>query len=291
MNFTLFDIFWIVLLIMSLWPFVKHRSLENRRLKAIKDIENKRKSRVITMIHRQEIINIAGLTLSRFINIEDAEHVLRAIRLTPDEMPIDLLLHTPGGLVLASEQIALALKRHPAKVTVFIPHYAMSGGTMIALAADEIVMDPNAVVGPVDPQLGEYPAVSILKTIKQKEEKKEKVITIQGSMRVKDLAEALSISPTELIMELLNMKILANVNQMLDPEIIKEIAKKYGYKVEEIKPRVSLKKKTLSPEEEAKLKPRPPVVVVMGHVDHGKTTLLDAIRQTKIAEKEYGGIT
>lgn len=169
MNFSLFDIFWIALLIMSLWPFFKHKSVENQRLKAIKDIENKRKSRVITMIHRQESINIAGLTISRFINIEDAEHVLRAIRLTPDEMPIDILLHTPGGLVLASEQIALALKRHPAKVTVFIPHYAMSGGTMIALAADEIVMDPNAVVGPVDPQLGEYPAVSILKTIKQKE--------------------------------------------------------------------------------------------------------------------------
>lgn len=124
-----------------------------------------------------------------------------------------------------------------------------------------------------------------------KEEKKEKVLKIQGSMRVKDLAEALSISPTELIMELLNMKILANVNQMLDPDIIKEIAKKHGYKVEEVKPQVSLKKKPLSPEEEARLKPRPPVVVVMGHVDHGKTTLLDAIRQTKVAEKEYGGIT
>lgn len=70
---------------------------------------------------------------------------------------------------MASEQIALALKRHPAKVTLFIPHYAMSGGTMIALAADEIVMDENAVTGPVDPQLGEYPAVSILKAVERKD--------------------------------------------------------------------------------------------------------------------------
>ncbi|GMA62091.1 hypothetical protein GCM10025859_25310 [Alicyclobacillus fastidiosus] len=88
------------------------------------------------------------------------EQVLRAIRLTPDTMPIDIILHTPGGLVLASEQIAHALNHHLAKVTIFVPHYAMSGGTMIALAADEIVMDLNAVLGPVDPQLGQYPAAS-----------------------------------------------------------------------------------------------------------------------------------
>jgi ClpP class serine protease len=69
---------------------------------------------------------------------------------------------------LASEQIALALRGHKAKVTVFVPHYAMSGGTLIALAADEIVMDPNAVLGPVDPQLGEYPAASILQVLERK---------------------------------------------------------------------------------------------------------------------------
>ncbi|MER3468258.1 MAG: hypothetical protein C4312_07090, partial [Thermoflexus sp.] len=103
-----------------------------------------------------------------YIDIEDSEQVLRAIRLTPPDMPIDLILHTPGGLVLAAEQIAQALVRHPARVTVFIPHYAMSGGTLIALAADEIVMDENAVLGPVDPQLGQYPAASILKVVEAK---------------------------------------------------------------------------------------------------------------------------
>ncbi|HID10759.1 MAG TPA: hypothetical protein EYP17_05610, partial [Candidatus Latescibacteria bacterium] len=64
---------------------------------------------------------------------------------------------------------AYALCRHPAKVTVFVPHHAMSGGTLIALAADEIVMDPDAVLGPVDPQLGNYPAVSLLKVLQEKD--------------------------------------------------------------------------------------------------------------------------
>jgi ClpP class serine protease len=120
------------------------------------------------MIHRQESISLLGIPLSKFINIEDSEQILRAIRLTPPEVPIDLILHTPGGLVLATEQIARALIRHPSKVTVFVPHYAMSGGTMLAMAADEIVMDENAVLGPVDPQLGNVAAASILKVLDDK---------------------------------------------------------------------------------------------------------------------------
>jgi ClpP class serine protease len=111
---------------------------------------------------------LLGIPLFRYITIEDSEEVLRAIRLTPPEMPIDFILHTPGGLVIASEQIALAIKAHKAKVTIFVPHYAMSGGTLIALAAHEIVMDKNAVLGPIDPQLGEYPAASILQVVERK---------------------------------------------------------------------------------------------------------------------------
>ncbi|MCR4399413.1 MAG: hypothetical protein NUV35_00800 [Syntrophomonadaceae bacterium] len=169
MQFSFFDIFWLVLLFFSVLPLLKHQALALQRLKMIRSIEQRRSSRVITLIHRQELLNLLGLPLTRFINIEDSEQVLRAIRMTPDDMPIDVILHTPGGLVLAAGQIAMALKRHPARVTVFVPHYAMSGGTMIALAADEIVMDANAVVGPMDPQIGEYPAVSILRTVNRKE--------------------------------------------------------------------------------------------------------------------------
>ena len=151
-----------------LQPVIQKRMLESRRVAAIRDFEQKRGSRVILMIHRQESVSLLGIPLSRFINIEDSEQVLRAIRLTPSDVPIDLILHTPGGLVLATEQIARALLRHRAKVTVFIPHYAMSGGTMLAMAADEIVMDENAVLGPVDPQLGSTPAASVIKVVEEK---------------------------------------------------------------------------------------------------------------------------
>ncbi|MCU0523858.1 MAG: hypothetical protein MUF72_03425 [Elainella sp. Prado103] len=166
MNF--FDIFWVFILISSLQPVIQRRLVESRRLAAIQALEQKRGSRVIVMIHRQESISLLGIPLSRFINIEDSEQVLRAIRLTPPDVPIDLILHTPGGLVLATEQIARALLRHRAKVSVFIPHYAMSGGTMLAMAADEILMDENAVLGPVDPQLGNMPAASVLKVLEDK---------------------------------------------------------------------------------------------------------------------------
>ncbi len=162
------NLLWIFLILISLQPVVRQRMLAMSRLRALARLEKERGSRVITLIHRQETMSFLGFPLSRYIDIEDSEAVLRAIKMTDDDVPIDLIVHTPGGLVLAVEQIALTLKRHPAKVTVFVPHYAMSGGTFIALAADEIVMDENAVLGPVDPQLGQQPAASVLKVLERK---------------------------------------------------------------------------------------------------------------------------
>lgn len=168
MGFGIGDLFWIFLLLSSLQPLWQKRQIEYRRIRSLQEFQQQRKSRVILLIHRQESISFLGIPVSRYITIEDSEQILRAIRLTPPDVPIDLILHTPGGLVLATEQIARALIRHPSKVTVFVPHYAMSGGTMLALAADEIVMDANAVLGPVDPQLGNFPAASIIKVVEQK---------------------------------------------------------------------------------------------------------------------------
>ena len=165
----IFNFLWFFLLIfLFIIPVWRRFLLSRAREAIIEQLERKRGSRVITLIHRQESLALLGVPIFRYINIEDSEQVLRAIRMTPEDMPIDLIIHTPGGLALAATQIANALARHKAPVRVIVPHYAMSGGTLIALAADEIVMDHNAVLGPVDPQLGQMPAASILKVLELK---------------------------------------------------------------------------------------------------------------------------
>ena len=166
------DLFWLFIVFTSLQPMLKQRLLEASRRRLIGEIESKRGSRVILLAHRQETMSFLGIPIVRYIDLNDAEEVIRAIRLTDPNVPIDLVLHTPGGLVLAATQIARAINRRKGKVTIIVPHYAMSGGTLIALAADEIVMSDHAVLGPVDPQLGQYPAVSLLKTVEEKSKDK-----------------------------------------------------------------------------------------------------------------------
>lgn len=163
-----FSIWPLIFIIFIVYPQITQWLLRYRRVTALRACEKKRGSRIITLIHRQESVGFLGMFSRNYINIEDSEEVLRAIRMTSDDTPIDLIIHTPGGLLLAAEQIAKALNDHPAKVTVVVPHYAMSGGTLIALAADEILMDKHAVLGPVDPQIGQFPAVSILKVVEEK---------------------------------------------------------------------------------------------------------------------------
>ncbi|WP_334149811.1 SDH family Clp fold serine proteinase [Hyphomicrobium sp.] len=163
MSFDFSSLIWIVIIVMALQPVLMGRWFAMRREQAIRAIEKARGTRVITMIHRQERRSLFGFSVARHIDLEDAQTIIAAIKETPDTVPIDLILHTPGGLVLAAMQIARAVEAHPAKVTVSVPVYAMSGGTLIALAADEIVLGEFSVLGPIDPQIVGLPAASIVK--------------------------------------------------------------------------------------------------------------------------------
>ena len=162
------DLFWLFFMFSAIQPMLRQRMLEAMRVRKISQLERERKSRVILLVHRQETMRLLGFPIARYIDINDSEDVLRAIQMTDADVPVDLVLHTPGGLVLAALQIAKAVREHKAKVTVFVPHYAMSGGTLIALAADEIVMCEHSVLGPIDPQLGDSPAASLISVIEKK---------------------------------------------------------------------------------------------------------------------------
>jgi ClpP class serine protease len=162
------DIFWLILILSAFQPLVQQQLLQFLRMRKIAKIEQLRNSRVILLVHRQETMHFLGFPVIRYIDVNDSEEVLRAIQMTDAEVPVDLIIHTSGGLVLAVLQIASALRSRKAKVTVFVPHFAVSGGTLIALSADEIVMAQHAVLGPIDPQLGEFPAASLIKVTEQK---------------------------------------------------------------------------------------------------------------------------
>jgi ClpP class serine protease len=165
---SVLDIFWIFFMLSALQPVIRQRMLDAMRMRKIAQLERERNSRVILLVHRQETMRFLGFPVMRYIDVNDSEEVLRAIQMTDPDVPLDLVLHTPGGLVLAALQIARAIRGHKAKVTVFVPHYAMSGGTLIALAADEIVMCRHSVLGPIDPQLEQSPAASVIRVVEQK---------------------------------------------------------------------------------------------------------------------------
>jgi ClpP class serine protease len=246
---------WLFFILSALQPALKQKMLENARQRLIARIERSRKTRVILLVHRQETMNFLGFPIMRYIDVNDSEDVMRAVALTDPEVGIDLVLHTPGGLVLAATQIARAIRKHKGKVSVFVPHYAMSGGTLIALGADEVVMSPHAVLGPVDPQVGQYPAASLVKVLARKPiEKVDDETLIMADVGEKALfqlrettRELLSRSQTpEKAREL--AEILATGTWTHDFPITVEVAQQLGLKVSSDMPEDVLQLMSLYPQ-------------------------------------------
>lgn len=221
-EITVTEILIILSLIFFLYAFVYPKSqlkkIKMQRLSMIKRMERMWGTKVLTMIHRKEAISMLGVPVYQYIDVEDAEQVLRAIRETGDR-PIDIIMHTPGGQMHASIQIARALNNHKEKVRIMIPHYCMSGGTIIALAADEIVMDPDAVIGPIDPQVGDfirgtYPAPSWIYAAEKKGMDADDTTIIMS-----DISKKAMELTKDVIMELLE-------NKIQDEEKRKSVAQK-----------------------------------------------------------------
>ncbi len=239
-------ILYVIVLVSVIVPLLGKGLERGARNKAIREFEKKRGSKVIEMIHARETVSLFGIPVRRYLTFRDAETILNEIRSIPNDKPIDMIIHTTGGQLLSAFQIAKALKRHKGKVTVFIPQYAMSAGTLIALSADEIVMDHNAVIGPTDPQfmIGKnvYPAVSVVKIPKQKD-----INSISdNTLILVDQAKKAISQVREMIKELLGSKYRRNLKKIEerlvggvsthDYPIFYEEAKKLGLPVNDNMP-------------------------------------------------------
>lgn len=192
------DLLWFGFILLFIYPYIIMWWLDRKRELFMRTLGRKEHAQVITMIHASGGFSLLGLPFMRMIDLNDLEEVLDAIRQTPKNKPIDVVLHVTGGAVLAAAQIAKALKSHPARTRVIVPYYAMSGGTLIAMGADEIIMADNAVLGPLDPQILTFKGPLSVQSLRKVASKKGKsaddetlMLAVLGEQAVKQIQDTI----------------------------------------------------------------------------------------------------
>ncbi len=185
----------------TILPAIRQALVAMRRRSLIARIERQRGTRVISLIHRQQA-GFLGALMARYINLDDSEQIMEKVRAAGNK-PIDLVIHTPGGLVIAASQIARVLRAHTPGVTAIVPQYAMSGGTFLCLASDQILMDQNAMLGPVDPQINGMPASAYARVLKEK----EKSQIADNTIMMADMSEKATNQLQQMAFELLKPKL------------------------------------------------------------------------------------
>lgn len=117
-----------------------------------------------------------------------------------------------------------------------------------------------------------------------------KIITLSDKISVKELGAKMDVDPIKIIKKLMDFGLMVNINAEIDFESAKKLGQEFGFDIKK-KEKDFIKSPQTIEDDEEDLRPRPPVITVMGHVDHGKTSLLDAIRKTEVTSSEAGGIT